>query len=160
MPPGEMVASKSFRQDLLYRINTVELTLPSLRDRRDDIVLLVKYFIKYYSQKYNKPALTIDKKALEKLKNYNWPGNVRELQHSVERAVILSDEDNVLNPDLMVNVGEAIGGEEEPETLADMEKEFILKKLAAEGGNVTKTATALGLTRTALYRRMNKHDLL
>jgi len=156
----EMVAGKSFRQDLLYRINTVELTLPSLRDRRDDIERLVQYFSSYYAKKYHKPLMNIDKRGLEQLENYDWPGNVRELQHSVERAVILSDGGKLLNPDLMISVGNSERIGDEPETLAEMEKEFILKKLAAEGGNVTKTAVALGLTRTALYRRMNKHNLL
>jgi DNA-binding NtrC family response regulator len=160
MSLGKMVADKSFRQDLLYRINTVELKLPALRDRPGDAPLLVKHFAQYYAGKYNKSELLIDKQGLEKLSNYHWPGNVRELQHTIERAVILSEGGELPNAELIAGVANIASPDHEPETLAEMEKEFILKKLAAEGGNVTKTASALGLTRTALYRRMNKHGLL
>ncbi len=160
MSLNEMVTNKSFRQDLLYRINTMELKLPPLRDRPGDVKLLVKHFTSYYAGKYNKPALVINKQGMDKLDNYRWPGNVRELQHTIERAVILSEDGKLPNTELIAGVTAITSAENEPETLAEMEKEFILKKLAAEGGNVTKTASSLGLTRTALYRRMNKHGLL
>jgi transcriptional regulator of acetoin/glycerol metabolism len=97
---------------------------------------------------------------MDKLNNYQWPGNVRELQHTIERAVILSEDGKLLNTELIAATADIISTEDEPETLAEMEKGFILKKLAAEGGNVTKTAASLGITRTALYRRMNKHGLI
>ncbi len=160
MSLSEMVADKNFRQDLLYRINTVEIKLPALRNRPGDVELLAKHFVGYYAGKYNKPELVIDKPGMDKLNNYQWPGNVRELQHTIERAVILSEDGKLLNTELIAATADIISTEDEPETLAEMEKGFILKKLAAEGGNVTKTAASLGITRTALYRRMNKHGLI
>lgn len=156
----EMVAEQTFRQDLLYRINTVEIRVPALRERREDVPLLVDHFLKIFSAKYHKPNISISSATLEKLQGYPWPGNIRELQHAVERAVILSD---TLHID---GIGSFITVPHTPEpvmtgdkTLDEMERDFILHTLERHQGNVTKTAQALGLTRTALYRRMNKYGI-
>ena len=160
MPLYDMVYEKSFRQDLLYRINTVELRIPSLRERIDDIPLLIEHFINIYSRKYHKGRITVPKKTLEKLKNYNWPGNIRELQHAAERAVILSDAQKIDSVDQFINgVTGAIRMNNKHRTMNEMERDFIIDSLELNNGNVTKTAKTLGLTRTALYRRIKKHGL-
>ena len=160
MPLHEMVFEKKFRQDLLYRINTVEIRIPSLRERQDDIPLLLDHFLKRFAQKYKRPALRVDKRVVAKLKHYAWPGNIRELQHAVERAVILSDAHVIQNAELLI--GQAAGpsvNRTAPQTLDEMEKHFIQSSLEEHDGNVTNTARKLGMTRTALYRRMKKHGL-
>ncbi len=159
----KMVAEEKFRQDLLYRINTVEIPLPPLRERISDIGLLSKHFLKIYSRKYRKEIKKIIPEASNYLKDYNWPGNVRELQHSIERAVILTDSDVLQKDDfmLMKRPGTAQNGDLEFETynLESIEKLIIEKALKRHNGNVTKAASELGLTRNALYRRMEKHGL-
>jgi len=161
MAVNEMVFEKKFRQDLLYRINTVEIRVPSLRERTEDIPLLTDYFLQRYGQKYKRPGMKIDKSVITKLKKYSWPGNIRELQHAVERAVILSEDKNIQSADLLIS-----GSGPQPETeiqlltLDDMEKQFIVQSLANHDGHVSNTAKTLGMTRTALYRRMKKHSIL
>ena len=160
LPLHEMVFEKKFRQDLLYRINTVEIRMPSLREREDDIPLLLNHFLQRFSQKYKRQDLRIDKRVIAKLKRYAWPGNIRELQHAVERAVILNEGRTIENADMLIgsNSTPAISSDE-PQTMDDMEKRFIQLSLAEQEGNVTNTARKLGMTRTALYRRMKKHGL-
>lgn len=156
------VSKNEFRQDLLYRINTVEIHLPPLRDRTGDIPLLSEHFLSIYSKKYRKPIRNIQSSAIKKLNQYNWPGNVRELQHAIERAVIMS-EGNSLGPDDFILSSERTTsiGEHDFETynLEDIEKAIINKVMKQNQGNVTQAATQLGLTRTSLYRRMEKHGL-
>ena len=157
----DMVAKQSFRQDLLYRINTVEIELPALRERPEDIELLINHFNEQYASRYNKKKLKLDQLAIVQANKYSWPGNVRELQHAVERAVILSEDGMLDKTDFIIGASKSLSNQvTEPETLDEAEKIFILKKMAEQKGNVTKTAQALGLTRTALYRRMNKHGLV
>jgi DNA-binding NtrC family response regulator len=160
MPLHEMVYEKKFRQDLLYRINTVEIRVPSLRERIEDIPLLLDHFLRRYGQKYKRQDMTVDKSVITKLKKYHWPGNIRELQHAVERAVILNEGKIIRSPELLIN-NTAIQPrkEDQPVTLDDMEKRFILQSLQDHDGNVSNTARTLGMTRTALYRRMKKHGL-
>jgi DNA-binding NtrC family response regulator len=160
MPLHEMVYEKKFRQDLLYRINTVEIRVPSLRERIEDIPLLLDHFLRRYSQKYKRQDMTVDKSVITRLKKYHWPGNIRELQHAVERAVILNEGKIIRSPELLIN-NTAIQPrkEDQPVTLDDMEKRFILQSLQDHDGNVSNTARTLGMTRTALYRRMKKHGL-
>ena len=160
MPLHEMVYEKKFRQDLLYRINTVEIRVPSLRERIEDIPLLLDHFLRRYSQKYKRQDMTVDKSVVTRLKKYHWPGNIRELQHAVERAVILNEGKTIKSPELLIN-NTAIQPrkEDQPVTLEDMEKRFILQSLQDHDGNVSNTARTLGMTRTALYRRMKKHGL-
>lgn len=161
MPIYDMVAQKEFRQDLLYRINTVEIKLPPLRDRQDDIPHLVEHFVKVFSEKYRKTIHRVSATALTKLQKYHWPGNVRELLHAIERAVILT-ESPVLQPSDFVFSDMAEKGEEvsfDSYNLDQVEKTVIRKVLTKHGGNVSHAAEELGLTRTSLYRRMEKHGL-
>jgi len=159
MPLNEMVYEKKFRQDLLYRINTVEIRVPSLRERIEDIPQLVDYFLHRYSQKYKRHDMKVDKGVINKLKKYHWPGNIRELQHAVERAVILNEGKTIQSVELLINTSNQPRKDEHPVTLDDMEKQFILQSLQDHEGNVSNTARTLGMTRTALYRRMKKHGL-
>lgn len=156
----EMVYEKKFRQDLLYRINTVEIRVPSLRERAEDIPLLLDYFLQRYAAKYKRNGIRVDKSVINKLKKYPWPGNIRELQHAVERALILNDGKVIQSPELLINdMNPHPKKDAGPMTLDEMEKQFIHQSLMENGGNVTDTARALGMTRTALYRRMKKHGL-
>jgi len=160
MPLNEMVYEKKFRQDLLYRINTVEIRVPSLRERIEDIPLLLDHFLRRYSQKYKRQDMAVDKSVTLKLKKYHWPGNIRELQHAVERAVILNEGKVIRSPELLIsNTAIQPRKEEHPVTLEEMEKRFIMQSLQDHDGNVSNTARTLGMTRTALYRRMKKHGL-
>ncbi|MEM8565604.1 MAG: sigma-54 dependent transcriptional regulator [Bacteroidota bacterium] len=160
MPLHDMVYNQKFRQDLLYRINTVEIKLPALRERVEDIPLLTEHFLKIYKKKYQKPELTIDKGVISKIQKYQWPGNIRELQHAVERAVILCEENHIGSPQLFITTNLPTSNQKAKiKTLDEMERDFILESLELNKGNVTQTAQTLGLTRTALYRRMNKHGI-
>lgn len=151
-----------FRKDLIYRINTVELIVPPLRKRGSDIILLAKHFSRLYSNKYLRPVLEFDLKALEKLMQYHFPGNVRELQYTIERAVIMADGDVLEAKDLIFSpIESGIPQEEMPSELklSAIEKNTILKVIEKHNGNITKAARELGLTRTALYRRLSKYDI-
>ncbi len=164
MPLYDMVGEGKFRQDLVYRINTVEIKLPPLRQRQSDIPLLIDHYLKIYTRKYQRPALTLKKETLKQLQAYGWPGNIRELRHAVERAVILA-EDRELNISDFIQQGEnnsrngKKAGEPESYNLADLESWAIRKVLTHHGGNISKAADELGLTRAALYRRMDKYGL-
>ncbi len=163
MPLYQMVQENSFRQDLLYRINTVELKLPSLAERGEDIPLLAKHFLKIYSKKYQKSTMKFAKDTLQKLMNYHWPGNIRELRHAVERAIILAEgsilqKDDFLFQETMPETkGE--GMQVDNYNLEEVEKQAINKALSKHKGNVSKAADELGITRQSLYRRMEKHGL-
>ena len=159
MPLNEMVAEKKFRQDLLYRINTVEIRMPSLRERNGDIPLLANHFLNIYGKKYKRPGMKIDKGVMAKLMKYYWPGNIRELQHTIERAVILNEDKVIRSPELLIGSNSPRPTAEKPLTLEEMEKQFILQSLDDNNGNVSVTARLLGMTRTALYRRMRKHGI-
>jgi len=162
VPLSELANETRFRKDLIYRINTVEITVPPLRRRGNDIILLAKYFSKLYSNKYMKPTLEPDTKALEKLLNHHYPGNVRELQYIIERAVIMSDGNVLQANDLLFSPIETslVAEIESSEMkLSDVEKNTILKVIEKHNGNITRAAKELGLTRTALYRRLSKYDI-
>ncbi len=161
MPLYEMVRENKFRQDLLYRINTVEITIPSLRDRTEDIEPLLHHFLEIYSKKYKMPQKRIGPGTLKRLQMHSWPGNVRELQHAVERAVILS-EGNMLEPqDFFMNEVPDSQGEIFPVNmnLQETEKVLIRKVVDKHGGNISRAAKELGLTRASLYRRIEKYGL-
>jgi DNA-binding NtrC family response regulator len=160
MPLQKMVAEGKFREDLFYRINTFEIHLPPLRERLDDIPILAEHFLKIYSSKYNKPRIKIKKSTLKLLTKHNWPGNIRELQNTVERAVILCDNDEIVIDDFLLKKNElqAIANEDTL-NLDEMEKSIIMKALHKNNGNVTKAASDLGLQRNALYRRLEKYGL-
>jgi DNA-binding NtrC family response regulator len=160
-PIYDMVARNEFRQDLLYRINTVEIQLPPLRERNEDIPLLVDHFLKIFLKKYKKSISGVSAPALKKLERYHWPGNIRELSHTLERAVILS-ESNILQPaDFLFPESEkqVEGVVFDNYNLEDVEKTVIRKALKKHEGNVSHAAKELGLTRTSLYRRMEKYSL-
>lgn len=161
MPVYEMVAENTFRQDLLYRINTVEIHLPPLRERQDDINLLADHFVKVYSEKYRKPPKKLAPSTYKKLSKYSWPGNIRELQHAIERAIIMS-EGNVLMPDDFFFLVQKADNQNEAAdnlNLDDVEKNVILRAINKHSGNISKAAKELGLTRASLYRRLEKHGL-
>jgi len=160
-PIHELVAANEFRQDLLYRINTVEIKLPPLRERHEDISLLVDYFLTDYSKKYQKTQKRISPGVIKKMEKYHWPGNIRELQHAIERAVIMS-ETQVLQPsDFFFTTPESKEASLtfDKLNLDDVEKAVIQKVIAKHSGNISKAARELGLTRTSLYRRLEKYGL-
>jgi DNA-binding NtrC family response regulator len=162
MPIYDMVRDKTFRQDLLYRINTVEIHLPPLRAREGDIALLAGHFLKQYAKKYQKSDLDLHPAAIQKLEHYPWPGNIRELRHAIERAVILSEK-NVLTPgDFLLHPDFHQSPDfntDQTLNLEDMEKKLIQKAMTKHQGNISKAADELGLTRAALYRRLEKHGI-
>lgn len=153
----KMVGEGRFREDLLYRINTIMIEVPPLRDRVDDIPILANHFVKLYCEKYNREPIKINTHALEKLSNYNWPGNVRELQHSIEKAVIMSDSPVLLPSDFEFRSGTRHGFHQEL-TLAEMEKKIILDCLKRNGNNISVAAAKLGITRQTLYNKLKKGD--
>jgi len=156
-PIHQMVEKGSFRRDLLYRLNTIELLIPPLRDRVDDIPALARHFLDEACRKYGKPGLEIGKKSMKQLMQYHWPGNVRELQNTLARGVIMSDEKQVTFDQL----GNTAGGSLTPPTLniEENEKSLIQKALLTNRGNVTRAAADLGIDRNALYRRMKKYGI-
>ncbi len=159
---GELANETRFRKDLIYRINTVEIVLPPLRKREEDITMLAKHFAKIYAGKYLKPEPVFDSKALDKLKQYLFPGNVRELQYTMERAVIMSDGEELTASDLIFSPIESkVLQENEPAdlNLNTVEKNTILRVIEKHNGNISRAAKELGLTRTALYRRLSKYDI-
>jgi DNA-binding NtrC family response regulator len=162
MPLYQMVNEGKFRQDLLYRINTVELQVPPLRDRTEDIALLVDHFLEIYCKKYKMPLKRLGPNTLKRLEKHNWPGNIREIQHAVERAVIMS-ESNILQPQdfFLSQMDEADNSVILTHTtnLEDTEKMLIRKVIDKHGGNISKAAKELGLTRASLYRRIEKYGL-
>ncbi|MGD0338884.1 MAG: sigma-54 dependent transcriptional regulator [Bacteroidota bacterium] len=157
----EGITQDIFRQDFLYRINTVEIHLPPLRERRGDIPLLIDFFIGLYSRKYDKPIQCVDKQTYRQFEQYPWPGNVRELRHMIERAVILHEGQSYLPSDfaLAYPVSNSDRIIFDGLNLEEAEKMLLRKALIMHQGNVTKAAEALGITRTSLYRRMEKYDL-
>jgi two-component system response regulator HydG len=162
MPLSELANENRFRKDLIYRINTVEITVPPLRRRSDDILLLAKHFAKLYANKYMKPSIGFDEGAIQKLLQYHYPGNVRELQYTIERAIIMSDGEVLQPKDLIfspIESATAASPEADDMKLSTMEKNTILLVIEKHSGNITKAAKELGLTRTALYRRLSKYDI-
>ena len=153
------VSSGRFREDLLFRLNTIEIHLPPLRERKQDIPLLAHYFLRRYAERYHKPTTGFDEAALGLLSRYPWPGNVRELDHTVERAVLLAQSDLIQPSDLALESSREAPAKLDEMSLEDVERVLIQKAMGRYGGNVTQAARALGLSRSALYRRLQKHDL-
>ena len=154
----QMVTDGLFREDLLYRINTIHIQVPALRDRGDDILILADFYLKKYSAKYAKHGLRINDIAEEKLMQYSWPGNVRELQHTLERAVILC-EGNILKPtDFILNAKPSQLMPAGPKTLEEMEQIMIVNALQSHDGNYSAAATQLGISRQTLYNKIKKQD--
>ena len=158
---GHMVEEGRFRQDLLYRINTIELHIPPLRERGNDIVLLAEHFLERYARKYRKEIRGLTREAKNKLLKYTWPGNVRELQHAMERAVILGDG-SLLRPDnfvLQPTATRSRKDEQDTLNLEQLERQAVERALRLSEGNLTKAAEYLGITRFALYRKLEKLGL-
>ncbi|MBF8963557.1 sigma-54-dependent Fis family transcriptional regulator [Pontibacter sp. FD36] len=167
-PIYQLAAQNQFRKDLIYRINTVEILLPPLRERGADVELLAQHFAAYYAPKNHKAIPVFDSATLKKLRQHAWPGNIRELQHAVERAIIMA-EGNVLQPQdfsfsamefdtpQTIPAGALVFDQQLP--LSEIERETIRRVIEKNKGNISKSAKELGLTRTALYRRLNKHEI-
>jgi two-component system response regulator HydG len=155
---NKMVIEGKFREDLLYRINTIMIEVPPLRDRVDDIPILANYFLRVNGSRYDKSGLKISTHALEKLANHNWPGNVRELQHAIEKAVIMSDNQVLKPSDFVFGTSneKAINAEL---TLDEMEKKLIMESLKKYSGNISIVAEKLGITRQTLYNKMKKYGV-
>jgi len=155
------VAAGRFREDLLYRLNTIEIHVPPLRERKEDIPLLAMHFLTRYAGRYGKPVKNFDSAALQALLEHSWPGNVRELDHTVERAVLLAQEESVRASQLGLRAASASGASPRLEELSleEVERVLIQKALARFSGNVSQAATALGLSRSGLYRRLQKYGL-
>ena len=161
MPLHQMIEEGKFRQDLLYRINTVEIDLPPLRERYGDIPLLAVHFFQVYAKKYKKQLRGFTKEAMKRLEESGWPGNVRELQHVIERAVIMTESEWVNPNDLQMRILNKTSDDLELDNydLEKVEKTIIIKVMKMHQGNISKAASELGLTRTSLYRRMEKYGL-
>tara|TARA_R110002050_G_scaffold56512_4_gene127219 strand:+ start:38842 stop:40206 length:1365 start_codon:yes stop_codon:yes gene_type:complete len=152
----KMVTDGLFREDLLYRINTIRVEVPPLREREDDILILADFYLNRFVTKYGKQGLRINQAAQEKLTSYSWPGNVRELLHTVERAVILS-EGNVLKPtDFLLHIKTTISVDNGPDTLEEMELLMITNALNQHNGNYSAAADQLGISRQTLYNKIKK----
>ncbi len=159
VPLHELAKESRFRKDLIYRINTVELIIPPLRKRENDILLLAEHFVKIYGEKYFKPLLVLEKRTTEKLINYSFPGNVRELQYTIERAVIMCESNLIMPEDLVFSPIESQSVAELDLNLSTLEKNAILQVIQKYNGNISRAAKELGITRTSLYRRLNKYDI-
>jgi transcriptional regulator with PAS, ATPase and Fis domain len=157
-----MVNEGKFRQDLLYRINTVEILIPPLRERVEDVPLLVDHFLEIYCKKYKIPMKRLNPLTIKRLEKHYWPGNIRELQHAVERAVIMSESGTLQPQDFFLSQMDETDSQDiiTPSTnLEETEKILIRKVVDKHGGNISKAAKELGLTRASLYRRIEKHGL-
>lgn len=162
LPLSELSDESCFRKDLIYRINTVDIMLPPLRKRKSDIMMLARHFTKLYSNKYLKSGLEFDASAEQKLLEYQYPGNIRELQYIIERAVIMSDGPVLSAKDLIFSpIETAVEPDDEDGELklSTVEKSTILRVIEKHNGNISRAAKELGLTRTALYRRLSKYNI-
>ena len=154
---GQLVARGLFREDLYYRINTIQIESPALRDREHDIEILAEHFLRKFSLKYGKPALRISQRAMEKLNRHQWPGNIRELQHAIENMVIMSESDIISPED--VNLVSPTSEEDQGLNLEMVEKNTIQKALLKYKGNYSTIAAQLGISRTTLYHKIKKYGL-
>jgi two-component system, NtrC family, response regulator HydG len=162
-PIYELAAQNTYRKDLIYRLNTIEITMPALRERGNDILLLSQFFAKNYAEKYHKISIDFDSKANAKLLKYSYPGNVRELQHTIERAVIMAENETITEKDISFSTLDKAPmptfNSATTMKLGEVEKMAIEKVIEKHSGNITKAAQELGITRSALYRRLGKYDI-
>ena len=158
-PLKERVASKEFREDLFYRLNTVIIEMPSLRNRKEDILPLALHFLGSLNQKYRKQVQKISREAQEILTRYDWPGNVREMNHTIERALLMCNDKEILPTHLMLEPAKSEAMDIESMSMEDIEKLLIQKALRKHGGNVTQAAKQLGLSRATFYRRLQEYGL-
>lgn len=155
---AEMVAQSLFREDLFYRLNTIQVEIPPLRNRREDIGLFADYFMKKYTGLYQRKELVLHPQALEKLQNYDWPGNIRELQHTIEKAVILAEKNSIRAADLFIKPGKAVSFNEVP-NLSEVERQAIETAITQNEGNLTAAAEQLGVSRQTLYNKLKRFNL-
>jgi DNA-binding NtrC family response regulator len=159
-PVYELITRGLFREDLLYRINTIQIELPPLRDRKEDIPGFIEFFLEKYARKYNKPGLCVEKSAMDRLLKYNWPGNIRELQHMTEKAVIMGEGDRLHTGDFFM--GSRIHPPDSSGAtlnLEQLEKETITRAIDKNDGNITRAVKDLGISRRALYYKLRKYDI-
>jgi len=162
MPLYQMADSFEFRQDLLYRINTVEITIPPLRERKEDIGLIAKYYLRIFSEQYHKQGIGITEDTLQKLEEYHWPGNIRELAHAIERAVILCKSENLSPCDFILRIKSSPGNvtDESSIRVEDYEKKAIICAMNKHNGNLSKAADELGIARSTLYRKISRFGII
>lgn len=154
----ELVKQSLFREDLYYRINTIQIEIPPLRNRREDIPLFIDYFLKKYTALYNQPGLTIHPQAAAKLERYDWPGNIRELQHTIEKAVILAEKNVIRAADLFIRPGKSVSFSDTP-NLGEVERKTIEAAITQNDGNLTAAAEQLGVSRQTLYNKLKRFNL-
>jgi len=154
----KLIANKKFREDLLYRINTVEITIPPLRERQEDVALLARHYFNIYNQKYRK-SLELSDEAVQHLKKHSWRGNVRELQHAIERAVIMADDAQLTAENFLLKAETGSVNRSDTLKLEEIEKGAIEEAIRKHSGNMSKAAQELGLGRTTLYRKMEKYGI-
>lgn len=154
----EMVGQSLFREDLFYRINTIQIEIPPLRSRREDIPLFIDYFLKKYTTQYKQTGMTIHPQAMGKLERYDWPGNIRELQHTIEKAVILAEKNVIRATDLFIRPGKTVSFTEAP-NLGEVERKTIEAAITQNDGNLTAAAEQLGVSRQTLYNKLKRFNL-
>jgi len=154
-----MVRDNTFREDLLFRINTIQIEVPPLRERKEDIPGLTDYFLGEYTRKYEKMYLKLSSKALDKLITYKWPGNIRELKHTIEKSVILCDNHTIRPEDLFIDHVKSVHAVEMPQKLFEIEKQAIIKAIKDSRGNYSKAARILDISRTTLYAKMKSYGI-
>ena len=161
VPISDLADEERFRKDLIYRINTVDITIPPLRDRSSDIILLANYFVNFYAEKYGKGTFDLSHDFIQKLKKHHFSGNVRELQYALERSIIMAEHQTLEAEDLTFSAIEQphITINQKETNLDALERNTILVVIEKNDGNISKSAKELGITRAALYRRLNKYDL-
>jgi len=162
VPFSELANERRFRKDLIYRINTVEITVPPLQERGDDIILLARHFLKIYEKKYLKNQIKLSGSAQNKLMTYAYPGNVRELQYAIERAVIMSESETLKAEDIVfspIEQKKTVNNTMPTYNLEDLERGTIMQVIEKHNGNISRAAKELGITRATLYRRLNKYEL-
>jgi len=155
----QSVQNGEFREDLLYRVNTIHIEVPPLRERKTDILELANFFLQKYAAKYRKNTLTFAKQTISKLENYAWPGNVRELQHAIEKAVILCDEDELLPSDFYMKDQNTSVSKIDTMSLEDAERLLISNSIKKNSANLSAVASELGITRPTLYSKIKKYGL-
>jgi two-component system response regulator HydG len=153
-----MIVNHTFREDFLFRLNTIQIDLPSLRERIEDLPLLVNYFLEKLSEKYNRVPLRVSRSGMNKLMKHPWPGNIRELQHTLEKAVILTDDNMLMERDFLFKSVTHPEGNSGIRNLADKQKEFILETIRKNGGNISRSARQLNISRRTLYNKLKKYE--
>ncbi len=153
-----MIADNAFRKDLLFRLNTIRIDLPPLRERIEDLPLLVNYFLEKLAEKYNRISLRVSRSGMNKLMKHAWPGNVRELQHTLEKAVILTDDNMLMERDFLFKSVTHPEGNSRIKNLADKQKEYILETIRKNGGNISRSARQLNISRRTLYNKLKKYE--